>query len=150
MALLCFCRLSWIFVLWMRIKADITVLFWCCLSLSRLVFCRSRSRRIPSPLRSTKNFPSGWGLVFCCDTSKLSLHEVKTTKRSKSAEKKKKKNVWQMRKMPAESRRNILWFSKTFSGNFLRAVYHRRSLNSKENKKPSFYHISWFKRLCWF
>ena len=91
MALLCFCRLSWIFVLWMRIKADITVLFWCCLSLSRLVFCRSRSRRIPSPLRSTKNFPSGWGLVFCCDTSKLSLHEVKTTKRSKSAEKKKKK-----------------------------------------------------------
>ena len=147
MALLCFCRLSWIFVLWIRIKTDITVLFWCCLSLSRLVFSRSRSRRIPSPLRSTKNFPSGWGLVFCCDTSKLSLQEVKTIKRSKSTEKKKKRLT---NEKDAESRRNILWFSKTFSGNFLRAVYHGRSLNWKENKKPSFYHISWFKRLCWF
>ena len=63
----------------------------------------------------------------------------KKKKRSKSTENK-------LRKMAAETLRNFLWVSKTFSANFLRAVY-QAELKFKEKQETSFYHIPWFQRL---
>ena len=48
--------------------------------------------------------------------------------------------------MAAETLRNFLWVSKTFSANFLRAVY-QAQLKFKEKQETSFYHIPWFQRL---
>ena len=48
---------------------------------------------------------------------------------------------------------DFFWLSKTFSVLeifFALATPHGFRSNSKENKKPSFYHILWFKILWWF
>ena len=93
------------------------------------------SRRIPSPLRSTKKFPSGWGLVFCLfcrDTSKWSIHEVKTTKRSKSTG-----NKFEiLQRWRPESWRNFCGFPRRFVEVFFAlSTPHEFRSNSKGNKK---------------
>ena len=53
--------------------------------------------------------------------------------------------------MAAETRKIFLGFQRRFLEIFFAlATPHGFRSNSKENKKPSFYHILWFKRLWWF
>ena len=75
-------------------------------------------------------------VVFSRDTSKWSLHEVKTTKWSKKTGNKFEKQ-------------------KRWRPNFLEVFFalstpHGFRLNSKKNKKPIFYRNPWFKILRWF
>ena len=52
--------------------------------------------------------------------------------------------------MAAETRRIFFGFQRRFLEIFYGlAIPNGFRSNSKENKKPSFYHIPWFKRLCW-
>ena len=54
-------------------------------------------------------------------------------------------------KMAAETRRIFFGFQRRFLEIFFAlATPHGFKSNSKENKKLSFYHILWFKRLWWF
>ena len=69
---------------------------------------------------------------------------VKTTKRSKRTGSKFEK----IKKMVVATRRIFFGFQWRFLEIFLAlATPHGFRSNSKENKKPSFYHILWFKRL---
>ena len=53
--------------------------------------------------------------------------------------------------MAVETQRIFLGFQRRFLDIFFAlATPHGLMSNSKENKKPSFYHIPWFKRLWWF
>ena len=63
------CESTWVaFLHFVKSRTDYTVSLELETSLSRKVgvpIQPKASRRIPSPKRSSKKFPSGWGLVFC-------------------------------------------------------------------------------------